>query len=39
MGNAAEQLKQLVSSKASHGYIGPPVNEHGVLDIFDHFKL
>ena len=39
MGNASEELKQLVTSKGGNGYIGKPVNEHGILDIFDHFKM
>jgi Cof subfamily protein (haloacid dehalogenase superfamily) len=39
MGNADEELKQLVAAKGSHGYTGPSVDEHGILDIFDHFKL
>ena len=38
-GNAADELKQLVRTKGDHGYIGTSVNEHGLLNIFDHFNL
>jgi Cof subfamily protein (haloacid dehalogenase superfamily) len=39
MGNAATELKQLVDTKGSHGYIGASVNDNGILDIFEHFKV
>jgi HAD superfamily hydrolase (TIGR01484 family) len=38
--NATEQLKTLVLSKGvPKGYIGPSVDENGILDIFNHFLL
>lgn len=39
MGNAVDDLKTLVSSKGKNGYIGKPVNENGILDIFKYFEL
>jgi hydroxymethylpyrimidine pyrophosphatase-like HAD family hydrolase len=39
MGNATDELKQLVLSKGDKSYIGGDVNENGVLQIFDHFNL
>lgn len=38
--NADEGLKKLLSSKKSdHSYIGGSVDENGILDIFNHFKV
>lgn len=39
MGNASEELKKLVSSKEKDSFIGKSVDENGILDIFDYFKL
>ena len=39
MGNAVGNLKTLVLSKGKNGYIGKPVNENGILDIFEYFEL
>lgn len=38
MGNSSDELKQLVLSKGKErAYIGKHVDEHGILDILDHF--
>lgn len=38
MGNATQELKDLVLSKGPNfSYIGPSVDENGILKIFDHF--
>ncbi len=39
MGNATDDLKKLVLTKGSKGYIGKTVNENGILDIFKYFGL
>jgi len=40
MGNASEELKQLVSAKGKDkSFIGKSVDENGILDIFDYFQL
>jgi len=39
MGNAVDELKRLVSTKGSNGYIGKSVDENGILDIFKYFDL
>lgn len=40
MGNASEELKRLVLSKGEKfSYIGPTVDENGILEIFKHFQL
>lgn len=39
MGNASQELKNLVKSKKEFGFIGPTVDENGVLEIFKHFGL
>lgn len=39
MGNAVDDLKKLVLTKVSNGYVGKSVDENGILDIFDHFGL
>lgn len=39
-GNAEQELKDLVRTKGDrYSYIGGDVDENGVLDIFNHFKL
>lgn len=37
IGNASEELKLLVQSKGNHSYIGPTVDENGIIDILHHF--
>lgn len=38
MGNASDTLKNLVMTKGKDsGYVGPSVDENGVIDILDHF--
>jgi len=38
MGNASDELKQLVKSKGDkYSYVGPDVNENGVIEILDFF--
>jgi len=40
MSNATSELKDLVLSKGKgHSYIGPSVDENGVIDVFKHFNL
>lgn len=40
MGNASEELKKLVLTKGEHySFIGKSVDENGILDIFNNFKL
>lgn len=40
MGNASQELKDLVLSKGKDlSYVGPSVDENGILDIFDHFLI
>lgn len=39
MGNASKDLKNVVLSKQTHGYIGKSVDENGVLDIVRHYGL
>ncbi|MFA6081389.1 MAG: HAD family hydrolase [Patescibacteria group bacterium] len=39
MGNAVDDLKTLVLSKGKNGYVGKPVDEDGILDIFEYFGL
>lgn len=40
MGNASDELKELVSSKGEElSFIGPGVDENGVIEIFRHFGL
>jgi HAD superfamily hydrolase (TIGR01484 family) len=40
MGNASSELKDLVLTKGpDYSYIGPDVDENGILDIFRHFGL
>ncbi len=40
MGNASEELKKLVLSKGPGlGYVGPTVDENGIIDIFKYFEL
>jgi len=40
MGNASEELKELVKTKDEGNYfIAPHVDENGILDVFDYFSL
>lgn len=39
MGNASDELKQLVKTKGDNSFVGGHVDENGVLDIFDYFSL
>ncbi len=40
VGNASEELKKLVTSKGKEfSYIGPTVDENGIIDILNHFLL
>jgi hydroxymethylpyrimidine pyrophosphatase-like HAD family hydrolase len=40
IGNAQEKLKELAKSKGEGNYyIGPSVEENGILDIFNHFGI
>ncbi len=40
MGNASEELKQLVLSKGDErSYIAPSVDDNGILSIFNHFNI
>jgi hydroxymethylpyrimidine pyrophosphatase-like HAD family hydrolase len=39
MGNATQELKNLVMSRVDRGIVGENVDENGVLDILSHFKL
>jgi len=39
MGNASEELKELVRSKKDDGFIGGDVNNNGILEIFKYYKL
>jgi HAD superfamily hydrolase (TIGR01484 family) len=39
MGNAVDELKKLVLSKGTNGFVGKSVDENGILDIFQHFGL
>ncbi|HOZ36657.1 MAG TPA: HAD family hydrolase [bacterium] len=40
MGNGSYELKKLVLAKGKEcGFVGGSVNEHGLIDIFDHFEL
>lgn len=39
MGNAVDDLKKLVLTKGSNGYVGKTVDENGILDIFKFFGL
>lgn len=38
LANGTKQLKDLVQTKDRY-YIGPSVNENGILEVFQHFKL
>ena len=37
--NATEELKRLVTAKTTGGFIGPSVDENGILPILEHFAL
>lgn len=39
MGNATDELKRLVRKRGNRGTVGPSVNENGVIEIFQQFKL
>ncbi len=39
MGNASDELKQLVATKGDRSFVGKTVDENGILDIFDYFGL
>lgn len=40
MGNASEELKQLVLSKGDeYAYIAPSVDDNGILSVFNHFNI
>lgn len=39
MGNAHQELKELVKTKGEHGFIGGDVDENGLLGIFNYFKI
>ena len=39
VGNATQELRDLVSTKGKNSFIGGTVNENGILDIFDYFNL
>jgi HAD superfamily hydrolase (TIGR01484 family) len=40
MGNTSQELKDLIKTKpAERFYIGPSVDDNGILDIFQHFNL
>lgn len=39
MGNASPELKESVNEREERSYVGPSVDEHGILDILDHFGL
>jgi hydroxymethylpyrimidine pyrophosphatase-like HAD family hydrolase len=37
MGNATQELKDLVLARGVRGFIGEGVDHNGILGIFDHF--
>lgn len=40
MGNASEELKELVQSRSKEfSYVAPSVDENGIIDVFKHFKI
>jgi HAD superfamily hydrolase (TIGR01484 family) len=40
MGNASQELKDLVTSKGSKlSYIGPSVDQNGIIDVLNYFKI
>lgn len=39
MGNATGELKAQVMTRGAHGFIAPPVNENGVIEVFRHFGV
>ncbi len=40
MGNSSKELKKLVLSKGNEfAYVGPSVDENGIIDIFKHFNI
>lgn len=39
MGNGKQELKDLVSSKDKNGFVGPSVDQNGIIKIFENFNL
>ena len=39
MGNGSQELKDKIVNKGEHGFIGGSVDENGVLDILEYFKV
>ncbi len=39
MGNSSQELKNKINSETKNAYIGKSVNENGLLNIFENFKL
>ena len=39
MENASKELKQLIKSKGKQSFVGKSVDENGILDVFDYFRL
>jgi len=39
MGNANDELKQLVKKKGEKGFVAPSVDENGILAVFRHFNI
>ena len=39
MGNGKQELKVLVSSKDKNGFVGPSVDQNGIIKIFENFNL
>lgn len=40
MGNASDELKELVKTKGEENYfIAPHVDDNGILEVFKYFKL
>lgn len=39
MGNASQDLKEKVKARGERGYVGKSVDENGLLNILNHFKL
>ncbi len=39
VGNASEKLKELVLSKGKRGFVGPNVDDNGIINILKHFDV
>lgn len=39
MGNATDDLKELVSARGDKGYVGKSIDKNGILDILNHYAL